>query len=105
ATVASTLAQNLRPTDLVARFGGEEFVILFPDSPLAEAEQACERVRVAVASCALPHKDGAPLPPVTISLGVAALAKAEEPAALLKRADVAMYEAKRGGRNRVMCAR
>jgi diguanylate cyclase (GGDEF)-like protein len=103
--VATTVAANLRPTDLVARFGGEEFVIIFPETTLAMAARASDRVRTAVADSKLRTADGADLPRVTISLGVAELRKDEAPADLLKRADMAMYDAKQGGRNRVVTAR
>ena len=100
--VASTLASNLRPTDLVARFGGEEFVIIFPDTQLEQAMHAAERVRQAVADQTLEMPDGTALPSVTISMGVAELELGESVPDLLKTADLAMYRAKQAGRNRVM---
>jgi diguanylate cyclase (GGDEF)-like protein len=102
--VASTLAANLRPTDLVARFGGEEFVILFPDTGVEMAAIAAERVRLAVAAQELAMPDGAALPRVTISIGVAALAAGMTVPELLKAADAAMYRAKQAGRNRMVVA-
>lgn len=102
--VASTLARNLRPTDLVARFGGEEFVILFPDTDLEQAASAADRVRRAIAAEELVMPDGTALPPVTISMGVAQLAPGQAVADFLKAADLAMYRAKQAGRNRVVTA-
>ncbi len=99
--VASTLSANLRPTDLVARFGGEEFVILFPSTNLEEAMVAAERVREAVAHETLSMPDGTALPSVTISMGVSELEAEMSVAELLKIADHAMYRAKQAGRNRV----
>ena len=100
--VAATLAANLRPTDLVARFGGEEFVILFPDTDVEMAMRAADRVREAVATEELVMPDGKPLPRVTISMGVAQLERGQSVPDLLKTADFAMYRAKQAGRNRVM---
>ena len=102
AAVATTLGEALRPTDLVVRFGGEEFVILFPETGIDDAAAAADRVRLAVAEAEVAGPGGAPLPRVTISMGVAELKAGQSPAAILKAADVAMYRAKTGGRNRVV---
>ena len=99
--VAATLAENLRPTDLVARFGGEEFVIIFPDTKLADAHNAADRVRLAVAAKTLTTPDGRDLPSVSISMGVAELQQGQTVTELLKIADTALYRAKHAGRNRV----
>ena len=100
--VASTLSGNLRPTDLVARFGGEEFVIIFPDTDVELAQVAAERVREAISKEKLAMPDGTELPSVTISMGVSQLADGQSVPELLKVADMAMYRAKQAGRNRVM---
>jgi diguanylate cyclase (GGDEF)-like protein len=100
--VAAVMSKNLRPTDLVARFGGEEFVILFPDTDLVEAVQAAERVREVVSRTDVSMPDGKALPRVTISMGVAELKDGQKPSDLLKAADLAMYKAKKSGRNRVV---
>jgi diguanylate cyclase (GGDEF)-like protein len=100
--VAATLANNLRPTDLVARFGGEEFVIIFPDTDIDLAARAADRVREAIAAEVLAMPDGTALPRVTISMGVAQLAAGQTVPDLLKTADLAMYRAKQAGRNRVV---
>ena len=102
--VAAILAANLRPTDLVARFGGEEFVIIFPETALKDAHVAAERVRAAVEGTALVMPEGTELPRVTISVGVAQLKDRQSVPELLKAADLAMYQAKQGGRNRVVLA-
>jgi diguanylate cyclase (GGDEF)-like protein len=102
--VASTVAANLRPTDLVARFGGEEFVILFPDTPAGDACGIAERVRAAIAAKDIVMPDGKGLPRVTISMGVAQLGPDMTVPDLLKTVDHAMYRAKRGGRDRVQLA-
>ena len=96
--IAETARLNLRPTDLIARVGGEEFVLLFPQTGLAGAVRAAERLREAVAACALCHQ-GVALPPASASFGVAELSATEDYRALLERADRAVYRAKTNGRN------
>jgi diguanylate cyclase (GGDEF)-like protein len=92
--VAGVMARCVRGADLLARWGGEEFVVLCPATGLDEAATLAERIRAAIAA----HQG--PLP-VTISLGVAVLAKDEELDAALDRADQALLRAKTQGRNQV----
>jgi diguanylate cyclase (GGDEF)-like protein len=103
--VAQLLQQGVRAgVDTVARYGGEEFVAILPDADEREATAAGERLRQSIESAAFPAAHGAV---VTISIGVAALrgAAGEEFTAedLIASADDALYEAKRSGRNRVVC--
>lgn len=99
--VARTLRGKLRPTDFVARFGGEEFVVIFPNTPLAGARIAAERLREAIAKADFKARDGADLPRVTVSTGLAQSGPDQDVAALLERADKCLYVAKNNGRNRV----
>lgn len=103
AEFAARLASNVRSIDLPVRFGGEEFIVVMPDTELAEAGRIAERIRLHVAGSPFPIRKGAERLTVTISIGVAAsLPGGESAEALLKRADEAMYEAKASGRNRVI---
>jgi diguanylate cyclase (GGDEF)-like protein len=95
--VGEALREYLRPTDLIARFGGDEFAVLLPDLTLEQARQTAERVREQVAGLSPPSLSTA----ITISVGVAEHAAAENTTALVQRADAAMYQAKEQGRNRV----
>lgn len=97
--VAARAAAAVRAGDLVARIGGEEFVLLLHGADLTGALELAERVRVAVA--ATPVVAGDRRLAVTASLGCAVLAPGEAPEALVARADARLYDAKRGGRDRV----
>jgi diguanylate cyclase (GGDEF)-like protein len=98
--IAETARTKLRPTDLIARVGGEEFVLVFPQTALPGAVRAAERLREAVAARAL-CADGVSLPPASASFGVAELTGDEDVKSLLERADRAVYRAKASGRNQV----
>ncbi|HEY9009904.1 MAG TPA: diguanylate cyclase, partial [Devosia sp.] len=99
---AVRLRRNIRGVDLACRFGGEEFVVLMPDTDYRQAQNVAERVRTAVAERSFEVGRGGPLA-VTVSVGVALNeTEADTPEMILKRADVALYRAKREGRNRVV---
>ena len=98
--LSRVLRHGVRQSDLVARFGGEEFAILLPCTSLEGAFLLAERLRCAVRECRVEH-DGALLH-VTVSIGVSALsADAGRPDTLIKAADMALYRAKSHGRDRV----
>jgi two-component system cell cycle response regulator len=100
---AVRLASNVRAIDLPVRHGGEEFVVVMPDTELEDARRIAERIRLHVAGSPFRVMDGKELLSVTISVGVATSAGAGETSqALFKRADEAVYEAKSAGRNRVV---
>ncbi|MGH6966391.1 MAG: PleD family two-component system response regulator [Phenylobacterium sp.] len=100
---AVRLASNVRAIDLPVRFGGEEFVVVMPDTELDHAHRIAERIRLHVAGSPFRVLGGEELLTVTISIGVAAsIGENDASAPLIKRADEAMYEAKSKGRNRVI---
>jgi two-component system cell cycle response regulator len=94
--IARVLQQTTRQSDFVARFGGEEFVVLLPETALLEGLQVAEKIRAAVAADDLQ-------PRVTVSAGVATMPHphVDSPDALIAAADGALYRAKESGRNRV----
>jgi two-component system, cell cycle response regulator len=102
---AMRLRQSVRGFDLACRYGGEEFVIVMPDTDPAFAEKVAERIREQIARNPFTIADGAKTLEVTISVGVASL-KAEPDTAgeMMKRADIALYQAKNAGRNRVVAS-
>ncbi len=97
ARTGRVLVEAARDIDLVARLGGEEFVVLSPGWRLPDAHAFAERVRVAM-------RAGGPadVPAVRISVGIDAAGAAHDATAMLKRADLALYEAKRAGRDRIV---
>ena len=103
AGVAKICMDGKRHSDVVGRMGGEEFAVLLPETSSAEAAVVAERLRIAVSMLVLPIGD--PTPSVSISVGVSDARDASQIADFLKQADLALYEAKRTGRNRVALAK
>ncbi len=100
---ALRIKRSIRGIDLACRYGGEEFVVVMPETDMAVATTVAERLRRRIASEPFPIQRGTASVAVTISIGLAGLGQADERAAdILKRADVALYRAKRDGRNRVV---
>ncbi len=100
---ALRIRKSIRNIDLACRYGGEEFVIVMPETDMAVATMVAERLRRRIATEPFAIQSGARNLDVTISIGIAALdGVADTAAAMLKRADTALYRAKRDGRNRVV---
>jgi diguanylate cyclase len=97
--IASQLKQRLRSEDFIARFGGEEFVMLLPNTTVGTGLVHLEKLRAAVEACPF-HFKSEPVT-ITVSIGVTALRQGERTDVALKRADQALYRAKENGRNRV----
>jgi diguanylate cyclase len=101
-TFAITLSANLRAIDKLGRYGGEEFLLILPDTTKHEAVQTLDRLRSIVSEV-----DWATLSEminVTMSGGISEVRQEDSPADILTRADVALYRAKDAGRNRVVAA-
>jgi len=100
---AARIMREMRAIDIAARFGGEEFVLIFSGTQANEALEAAERVRAAVARDAFESPEGAL--GVTVSVGVAEAWPGDDVEDLIGRADAALYEAKASGRNQVVGAK
>jgi len=100
--VGAQLTRVLRSTDVKCRYGGDEFLIILPDTPLTGAQQAAESLRRKIATLAIVA--GARTMPVTVSVGVATGPAELGAAALIELADAALYRAKREGRDRCRVA-
>lgn len=98
--LGEVISHNTRPTDAAARYGGEEFVIVMPNTDAGQAQHIAQRLCDAVRACQV-SDSGRPLPGITVSIGLAALAAHRDPVELLGAADAALYRAKDGGRDRV----
>lgn len=98
---ANTLHKNIRAEDAVARWGGEEFIVLLADTDLDGMQSVAEKLRVLVKESSLVY-DGNPLQ-VTVSIGGALARYEDDTISLLRRADEHMYQSKLAGRDRVTC--
>jgi diguanylate cyclase (GGDEF)-like protein len=100
--VAEVLHRNLRPEDLAGRYGGEEFIVAMPMADEAQAVQASERIREAIASHPFAHRETQPDGLLSISGGIAVFpVDGENSTDLIRQADQGLYQAKAAGRNRV----
>ena len=97
--IANVLRKRLRGTDFIARFGGEEFVLLMPDTVPTAGAKLLEKLRASIEACPF-HFKGEPVT-ITISMGLTAFKPGEHSDLVLKRADQALYRAKHAGRNQV----
>ncbi len=103
-SLGDLLKRSLRASDIACRYGGEELTVILPGSTLNDAQARLDSLRRAIMQLRLSHQ-GAALPAITLSIGVAAAGEREvDAAALLARADAALYQAKAGGRNRVIAS-
>ena len=99
--VAQTFVQNLKGADVVARWGGDEFAAILPATSLDDAISVAENVRTALGNKSLKNAEsGETMGKVTLSVGVSSYRQGDNPHKLIFRADQALYEAKRLGRNR-----
>jgi diguanylate cyclase (GGDEF)-like protein len=98
--IAEVLQKSVRTSDLVARYGGEEFVVLLPETAKDKARIVAQRILKGIESYPFPGRETQPGGLLTISIGLSSFPEdGEQPAELVRRADAALYEAKRGGGN------
>jgi diguanylate cyclase len=100
--VVRVIKDTLRTMDVIGRFGGEEFMVILPDTPLEDAKQTIKRLQRELTKRIFMYNHEKLL--ITFSAGVAMRNPGEDQASLIKRADEALYKAKRNGKNRVAAA-
>lgn len=102
--VGALILRSLRGGDIACRYGGEELALVLPGAPLARAEVRMRALRRALMRLRITHR-GADLPGITVSIGLAAASPGDaDAAALLNRADAALYQAKAQGRDCIVSA-
>jgi len=101
--IANFLSSSVRESDFIARFGGEEFVILLPETSIIDATRAINKIRSGISKLEL--NNGSGLVPVTMSFGISEFENDDTTKAVFERADRALYRAKEKGRNLVCCQR
>lgn len=100
-TVARVFSEHLRPSEMAARYGGDEFIILLPGLALEQARMAAERLRRNVREVSIHMPDGTPMPTPTVSIGIAQYRPGDSANDFIAAADVAMFRAKQQGRDTV----
>jgi diguanylate cyclase len=105
-SVAQVLKATVKGRDTAARFGGEEFAILLPETPLAGARALAEHIRATIEKGRIRRPDSSEdIGGITISIGVATYVEGDSIESMIQRADLALYACKKAGRNRVMTQR
>ncbi|MCK5728172.1 MAG: GGDEF domain-containing protein [Methylococcales bacterium] len=99
--ISEAMLTSLRSSDTLARFGGEEFIVLLPETHLPKSLAIAENIRKSISRLALKDDENNALPKVTVSLGIGQLTIGDSETSLIKKADDALYKAKNQGRNRV----
>lgn len=103
--IAKTIQNHIGEQDLAVRFGGEEFVVVMANTPIAEAKNIAEKIRISVSKMTLKQRDtNTYLPSISVSIGIAQNDNISEWTTLFEQADNALYQAKNSGRNRCICA-
>lgn len=103
--IAKTIQSHIGEQDLAVRFGGEEFVVVMTNTPIAEAKDVAEKIRIAISKMRLKQRDtNTFLPPISVSIGIAQNDNISEWTTLFEQADTALYQAKNSGRNCCICA-
>lgn len=100
-SIARTMVDHVRPTDLLARFGGEEFIAILQASNLTAARGAAKRMCRSISAVQVVTAEGVILPTITISIGIAEMRTDESMDEFIMRADAALYQAKQNGRDQV----
>lgn len=101
-SVANIVRDNLRDNDAAIRYGGEEIILVLPDTNETNAEAIAQRLRQFIHEHEVQNYDGSLLPPVSVSLGVYTIEAGDTAEQVLSRVDTALYQAKRAGRDRVV---
>ncbi len=103
--IAKTIESHIGEQDIAVRFGGEEFVVVMAHTPIAEAKNIAEKIRISISNMKLKQRDtNTYLPPISVSIGIAQNDNISEWTSLFEQADNALYQAKNSGRNRCICA-
>jgi diguanylate cyclase len=103
--IAKTIQSHISEQDIAVRFGGEEFVVIMANTPMAEAKRIAEKIRVSISKMKLKQREtNTYLPPISVSIGIAQNDNISEWTALFEQADSALYQAKNSGRNCCICA-
>ena len=100
-TVSTIVRNNLRGADAAIRYGGEELILVLPDTNIQDAEQIAERLRMLIRENKVEDHNEKVLPPVSVSIGVYSIHHEDAPEQVLERVDAAMYQAKNAGRDQV----